>query len=179
LVRLGQGSIWAGTCSRRNVVKEERKGEIMRIPTTFPRVVIGATMALAAVAAFAQERLSSTDQEAIEAIVTPWLRPAERFTTVDWENAFGGRKRGIAEVEAFLTERVRPTMAATSIAVREIRVTMVTPDVAVADKYLTLSGQTDGPGGQVLPDRNVRDTYVLRKTNGTWDVVVERIADLR
>ncbi len=151
----------------------------MKIPTLFPKVAIGATIALAAVAAFAQERPSSTDQEAIETIVRPWLRPAEHFTTVDWENAFGGRKRGIAEVEAFLTARVRPTMAATTVTVREIRVTMVTSDVAVADKYLTLSGQTDGPGGQVLPHRNVRDTYVLRRTNGTWDVVVERIADLR
>jgi len=151
----------------------------MRIPRIFPRVAVGATIALMAVAAFAQERPSSMEQEAIEAIVRPWVRPAERFTTVDWENAFGGRKRGIAEVEAFLTARVRPTMANITVTVREIRVTMVTPDVAVADKYLTLSGQTDGPGGQVLPDRNVRDTFVLRRTNGTWDVVVERIADLR
>jgi len=151
----------------------------MRIPTIFSRVAVGATIALATVAAFTQEPSSSVEQEAIKAIVTPWLRPIERFRTVDWENAFGGRKRGIAEVEAFLTARVRPTMTASTITVREIRVTMVTPDVAVADKYLTLSGQTDGPGGQVLPDRNVRDTYVLRRTNGTWDVVVERIADLR
>ena len=151
----------------------------MRIPTIFSRVAVGATIALAAVAAFTQEQPSSVEQETIKSIVTPWLRPAERFKTVDWENAFGGRKRGIAEVEAFLTARVRPTMAASTITVREIRVTMVTPDVAVADKYLTLSGQTDGPGGQVLPDRKVRDTYVLRRTNGTWDVVVERIADLR
>jgi hypothetical protein len=151
----------------------------MRIPTIFSRVAVGATIALAAVAAFSQEQPSSVEQETIKAIVTPWLRPVERFRTVDWENAFGGRKRGIAEVEAFLTARVRPTMAASTVTVREIRVTMVTPDVAVADKYLTLSGQTDGPGGKVLPDRNVRDTYVLRRTNGTWDVVVERIADLR
>ena len=151
----------------------------MRLVAIFPRVAVGATIALAASAAFAQERPSPAEQEAIEAIVSPWLRPAERFTNVDWENAFGGRRHGIAEVEAFLTARVRPTMAAITVNVREIRVTMVTPDVAVADKYLTLSGQTDGPGGQVLPDRNVRDTYVVRRTNGAWDVVVERIADLR
>ena len=121
----------------------------------------------------------SRDRDAITAIVTPWLRPADRFHAVDWENAFGGRKQGIRELEAFLDARVRPTMADATIDVREVRVMMVTPDVAIADKYLTLRGQTDGPGGAALPDRNVRDTYILRKTNGLWNVVAERIADLR
>ena len=122
---------------------------------------------------------SSEDRVAITAIVMPWLRPPERFQAVDWENAFGGRKQGIRELEAFLATRVRPTMANAKIDVREVRVMMVTPDVAVADKYLMVRGQTDGPGGSVLPDRKVRDTYVLRKTDGNWNVVAERIADLR
>ena len=122
---------------------------------------------------------SSQDRDAITAIVTPWLRPAERFQTVDWENAFGGRKQGFRELDAFLDARVRPTMANVKIDVREMRMTMVTPDVAIADKYHTLSGQTDGPGGAFLPDRNVRQTYVLRKSDGNWNVVAERIADLR
>ena len=122
---------------------------------------------------------SPEDRAAITAIVTPWLRPAERFQAVDWENAFGRRKQGFRELDAFLDARVRPTMANVKIDVREVRLTMVTSDVVIADKYHTLSGQTDGSGGAVLPDRNVRQTYVLRKTEGNWNVVAERIADLR
>lgn len=122
---------------------------------------------------------SSQDRAAITAVVTPWLRPPERFQAVDWENAFGRRKQGFRELDAFLDARVRPTMANIKIDVREVRVTMVTSDVAIADKYHTLSGQTDGAGGAILPDRNVRQTYVLRKTDGNWNVVAERIADLR
>jgi len=98
----------------------------------------------------------AADVAAIRAIVEPFERPPRSFDAVDWENAFGGRRKGAADLTKFLTERVRPTMTGMKIAVEEVRLTTVTPDVVVADKHQMLSGQTDGPGGKVLPDRHVR-----------------------
>lgn len=98
---------------------------------------------------------------------------------MDWENAFGARKQGIVEVEQFLTERVRPTFAKAEITILEVKVKMISPEVAVVDRYWRVVGQTDGVGGATLPDRNGRTTYVLRKEGGKWSVIVERIADLR
>lgn len=139
---------------------------------------VGSAVLLGGMATLAANAPPETEA-AIKAVVTPWLRPAERFQSVDWENAFGGRKQGIQELEAFLDARVRPTMASMRVEVLEVRIMMVTPDVAVADKYLILKDQTDGPDGPVLPDRKVRDTYVLHRVDGNWNVVAERISDLR
>jgi len=127
----------------------------------------------------AEPQIAAADATTIRAIVEPFERPAGTFDDVDWENAFGGRRKGAADLTRFLTERVRPTMTGMTVTVEEVRLTPITPDVVVADKYQTLSGQTDGPGGKVLPDRHVRQTYVLRRSAGRWQIVTERIADLR
>lgn len=127
----------------------------------------------------AEPQIAAADAASIRAIVEPFERPAGTFDNVDWENAFGGRRKGAADLTKFLTERVRPTMAGMTVAVEEVRLTPVTADAVVADKYQTLSGQTDGPGGKVLPDRHVRQTYVLRRSTGRWEIVAERITDLR
>jgi len=130
-------------------------------------------------AAAAEPQIAAADATAIRAIVEPFERPAGTFANVDWENAFGGRRKGAADLTRFLTERVRPTMTGMKVTVEEVRLTPVTSDVVVADKYQTLSGQTDGPGGKVLPDRHVRHTYVLRRSADRWQIVAERVADLR
>ena len=121
----------------------------------------------------------ASDEAAIRHIVDGWQRSPEHFKDVDWENAFGTRKKGIVELEQFLEERVRPTMATAERTVLAINVAFVTPDVATADKYWRVVGQTDGVGGPALPERNGRTTYVLHKQRGRWSVLVERIADLR
>lgn len=145
-----------------------------RLAWAMAAVVLSASGAHAA-----EPQVSAADTAAIRAIVEPFERPQGSFDNVDWENAFGGRRRGAADLTKFLTERVRPTMTSMKVAVEELRLTPVTPDVVVADKYQMLSGQTDGPGGKVLPDRHVRHTYVLRRSEGRWEIAVERITDLR
>lgn len=129
--------------------------------------------------AAAEPQISAAEAAAIRAIVEPLDRPAGTFEEVDWENAFGGRRKGAANLTQFLADRVRPTMAAMKVTVEEVRLAPITPDVVVADKYQTVSGQTDGPGGKVLPDRHVRQTYVLRRSADRWQIIVERVADLR
>jgi hypothetical protein len=98
---------------------------------------------------------------------------------VDWENAFGRRKKGLVEVQQFLNERVNATLEKAVRTPLEIKVTFIRPDVAMVDEYWRLVGQTDGPGGATLPERNGRTTYILQKESGKWLVVIQRIADLR
>lgn len=141
--------------------------------------VMAAAVLSASGARAAEPQMTTADTAAIRAIVEPFERPPGFFDAVDWENAFGGRRKGAAELTKFLTERVRPTMTRMKLTVKEVRLTPVTPDVVMADNYQTLSGQTDVPGGKVLPDRNVRHTFVLRRSSGRWEIVAERIADLR
>ena len=142
-------------------------------------VIVAALAVLSTRAQAADLTISAADREAITAIVTPWDRSPASFAPVDWENAFGGRHSGFKDVQAFLTARVRPTMTDITLKMEELRLTPVTAEVIVADKYERVSGQTDKPGGRALPDRHVRDTYVLRRTPAGWEVVAERIADLR
>jgi hypothetical protein len=99
--------------------------------------------------------------------------------SVDWENAFGRRKKGFIELQQFLNERVNPTLGKAERTTPEIKVTFITPDVAMVDEYWRLAGQTDGPGGATLPERNGRTTYILQKESGKWLVAIQRIADLR
>ena len=115
----------------------------------------------------------------MRAIVSSWDRKESNFRDVDWENAFGVRLKGFTAVDQFITTRVRPTQRTALMKVDEVRVSIIAPDIAVADRYWTLIGQTDGENGPKLPDRKGRTTYVLQKQNGMWTVLVERIADLR
>ena len=99
--------------------------------------------------------------------------------SVDWENAFGRRIKGLVEVQQFIKEVVAPTTEKAERTRLELKVTFVTRDVAVVDEYWRLVGQTDRTSGATLPERNVRITYVLQKKSGQWFVVIQRIADLR
>lgn len=122
--------------------------------------------------------ISAADPAAIVALITP-LERSQAFAQVHWENAFGVRQNGLAELTHFLTERVRPTMTNSRRDEQDLRLTVIAPDVVVADRCYPLIGQTDEPGGTVLPDRHIRQTYVLKKVGEDWHVMVERIADLR
>ena len=121
----------------------------------------------------------AADEAAIKRILTEPGRSAHTAADLDWENAFGVRRRGLEETIKYLEERVAPTTTTAVDTTLEIRVMFVTDDVAVADQYWSLTGQTDGPGGKTLPDRQGRDTYVFQRRAGQWRMVVQRIADLR
>lgn len=98
---------------------------------------------------------------------------------LDWENAFGVRQRGVKARQRFLQEVVVPTTRTAELVHLETRIQFLTLDVAVADEYEVLKGQTDGPKGPILPDRHIRTTYVFQRLRGRWSLVLQRIADLR
>lgn len=95
----------------------------------------------------------------------------------DWENSFGGRARGDAEIEGFI-RRVYPLFAEARQKLTDVRINFVTSDVAVVDVERELAGQVS-ERGEPVPPRRVRTTQVLRRDEGEWRVVVHRAADLR
>lgn len=114
----------------------------------------------------------------IRLLSTPgdWL--THTAADADWENAFGARRTGRDEIDAFLAEHVRPTMRDAERTVLEHRIRFITDDLAVADQYWRLTAQR-GPDGQPRPERNGRTTFVLQRGSGAWSIVLQRIADLR
>jgi len=46
----------------------------------------------------AEPQIAAADATTIRAIVEPFERPAGTFDDVDWENAFGGRRKGAADL---------------------------------------------------------------------------------
>lgn len=95
----------------------------------------------------------------------------------DWENAFGGRARGRAEIRDFV-RRVYPLFRSSSQMLIDTRINMVAPGVAVADIVRELTDIVN-EGGVPVPDRRVRTTFVLRKETERWQVVLFRAGDLR
>jgi uncharacterized protein (TIGR02246 family) len=96
----------------------------------------------------------------------------------DWENAFGSREKGRKKIE----DRIRGVYEMFQQAnqeIKEIRITFITSDVAVADVDREIVGQINQSGDKTLPPRTVRTTHVLKKAKGKWLVEVFRVADLR
>jgi ketosteroid isomerase-like protein len=118
------------------------------------------------------------DEATIRRILLEPGRNRHTSTDLDWENAFGVRRRGLEETKEFLKRRVTPTMTQAHDTTLEIRLNFVTPDVVVADQYWRLWGLTLEDGSPV-PDRQGRDTYVFRREHGSWILALARIADLR
>lgn len=103
---------------------------------------------------------------------------AASFTDdADWENSFGGRARGREAIEDFL-RRVYPLFHEAQQELIDVRVRLVTEDVAVTDVVRDLTGQVTERGASA-PPRRVRTTHVLRRDEAGWQVVVHRAADLR
>ena len=101
-----------------------------------------------------------------------------QLRTLDVRLTVESGKLSVSAPKGAITEQCQKDLGM-KLTVEEVRLTPVTADVVVVDKYQLLSGQTDGPGGKVLPDRHVRQTYVLRRLGGRWQIAVERVADLR
>ena len=98
---------------------------------------------------------------------------------LDWENAFGIRYNDLKKRDAFYGAVVKPQFKTASDNTLEIRVQFVTPLVAVADTYWHVAGQIYAGDSKPGPDRWGRTTYILKKDNGAWREVIERVADLR
>jgi uncharacterized protein (TIGR02246 family) len=128
-----------------------------------------------------------SDEDAIRALV---LALQDAFATknaaafavhlaedADWENAFGRRAHGRAEIEAFLAD-VFPRFSDARITGEEIRIRPVSSDVAVVDSVRTVTGQRS-KSDEPMAARLVRTSIVVRKDDGRWMAVVYRVADLR
>jgi hypothetical protein len=124
----------------------------------------------------------SNDDAAVRRIVAnleadepdPHVSPA-----LDWENAFGIRYDNLKKRDAFYGAVVKPQFKAATDNTLETRVRFVTPDVAVADTYWHVVGQVYAGQTKAGPDRWGRTTYILKKEDGAWIEVIERVADLR
>ena len=103
--------------------------------------------------------------------------PRNESAALDWENAFGHRIVCLDSVRRFLAARVAPGMRTAHDTTLRVTVVHLAPDVAVADEYWKLVGQTDSTG-TVLADRVGRTTYVFVHDTA-WRVVLQRVADIR
>ena len=99
---------------------------------------------------------------------------------LDWENAFGIRYRNLAKRDKFYGQFVKPQMADLSDdKTLEVKVRFLTVDLAVADEYWHIAGQVYGGETKPGADRWGRTTSVFKKVNGTWMLILSRVADLR
>lgn len=96
----------------------------------------------------------------------------------DWENAFGGRETGRANIEKRLTGVYRMFEQADQT-ILDRRVMFITNEAAVAVLTKDIKGQRSEATGTELPARRVRNTSVLRKEGAQWKVVYFEAADLR
>jgi hypothetical protein len=127
------------------------------------------------------ESNTEANEKAVRSLILKRMKERDKYTAsnLDWENAFGYRIRGLAEKQKFMAQRVGPTLSKASEEVTRVTVNMISSQVAVADRYWKLTGQTHHETGAALPDRIGRTTYILRRVDRKWRIEVERIADLR
>ena len=98
---------------------------------------------------------------------------------LDWENAFGIRYTDLKKRDAFYGTVVTPQFAKADASTLEIKLKYIAPDVAIADAYWHVAGQIYRDKTKPGPDRWGRTTYILKKQDGVWTEVMERVADLR
>jgi hypothetical protein len=85
-----------------------------------------------------------------------------------------------AKRDKFYAKFVKPQMSAlTDDKTLEVKVRFLTPDMAVADEYWHIAGQIYGGETKAGPDRWGRTTSIFKKVNGTWTLILSRVADLR
>ena len=122
------------------------------------------------------------DEAAIRAIViasSAGIPDPHLAADLDWENAFGIRYVDLKKRDAFYKDVVSPLQKDAADTTLEVKVKFVAPDVAVADEYWHVVGQLNQETNKPAPDRWGRTTYILKKQDGAWTEVMERIADLR
>jgi len=130
---------------------------------------------------------SAADETAVRSIVDHWRQAWQAFDgavlggdyadDADWLNAFGVRKKGGAEIVAYVSEVVkRPTVKERQTTWGEIHVRFLRPDVALAYRdYRTIGHKL--PDGRELPERRTHANWVLTKQAGKWRIASHVISD--
>ena len=124
---------------------------------------------------------SAEDEAAIRKVLAQKraLTEEHRAPDIDWENAFGVRFDNREKLDAFTNKQLAPTLASAATATLEVKIRFLEPSLAIADMYSRTAGQVETATGKSLPDRWVRVTSILKKTDGSWSEILLRIADLR
>ena len=155
-------------------------------------VTVVAIVSFIAPAVFGQEdKVSASrakEEEAIRQVLAQFEQAFEKrdariyamsfVEDADWENAFGSREKGRANIEKRLTGVYKMFQQARQQIV-ELRIRFITSDVAVADVDREIVGSVSAGGDKNLPARKVRTTHVFKRKKGIWRVMVFRVADLR
>lgn len=127
------------------------------------------------------------DQAAVKTIVDHWRQAWEHFDAsilredyaddADWQNAFGVRKTGSADILAFVGQVLkRSGVQGRRTTWGEIHVRLVRPDVAVAFRdYQTVGHKT--PDGRELAERRTHANWLLIKEGGRWRIASHVISD--
>lgn len=145
-----------------------------------------ATLAIAAGLAFGQAG-SASDQAAIRAIVDHWRQTWDRFDAsalagdytedADWQNAFGVRKKGNAEIVAFVSAVVkRPMNQGRHTTWKDPEIRFVRPDVAIVYRDYQTGGNRTADGKDA-PERRTHSTWILVKDAGKWRIASQVISD--
>ena len=121
---------------------------------------------------------TSEDEAAIRKTISADDFSAQTAANLDWENAVGGRYNDLQKLKAFVGTGLKRIQGSAAYTRLETKIRFIDPSVAVADEYWCLVGQIDPGTGKPIHDRWGRTTYVLKKSNGIWTLVLERIADL-
>jgi uncharacterized protein (TIGR02246 family) len=90
-------------------------------------------------------------------------------------NPMGHHAKGRADVEkAFAAEHgEKGPMRESAVEIKDEPIRFVTPDVAISDADVVLTGAI-GPDGKKGPPMNVHVTNVWKKTDGKWSIFASR-----
>ncbi|GEM_PF-7116049 len=125
---------------------------------------------------FLREHMEILDRLDLEAYMNNFSEDAT------WQNAVGMHLEGKSDIEEFLA-RIFPTLENAGWEVHNIIIQLVTPEVAVADVEVDLRNQIlpegfiEGMDETVIPERNLLNTYILKRDNGEWSIAAEKIRD--
>lgn len=96
----------------------------------------------------------------------------------DWENAFGGHRRGRDSILKTY-QRLMSQFSTAVETITRIQIFCMSSDFALVDIYQTVDGQKLPKSGRLVPTRHIRMSDVYQKINGKWQVKVHRVTDLR
>jgi hypothetical protein len=157
-----------------------------RRSASLPVILLGFLTGCASWQVRASSDTATSAQGADEAEIRAYIHKGEAETPfvkeapdLDWENAFGIRYNNLAKRDAFYSAVVAPLQVGDTGGTLEVRVRFVGPSLAVADEYWHEIGQRDVDTLKRGPDRWGRTTYILKKADGKWTEIIERVADLR
>jgi uncharacterized protein (TIGR02246 family) len=131
---------------------------------------------------------SAKDEEGIRKVLSDFVEAwnkhdAKAFSMVfaedaDFTNVRGMSAHGRTEVEKFHAPRFATNFKDSNQKITEIKIKLITPDVAAVDARWEMTG-AKGPDGQDIPLRQGLLNFIMtRSTSGQWLIMVMHNTDL-